>query len=49
MIEAMAGVASGESLSEVADHTQFLTLFALAMVGAGWLAYRRMVRVERQL
>jgi len=49
MIEAMAGVASGESLMEVADHTQFLTLFALAMVGAGWLAYHRMVRVERQL
>jgi ABC-2 type transport system permease protein len=49
MIEAMAGVASGESLSEVADHIQFLTLFALAMVAMGWLAYRRMVRVERQL
>jgi ABC-2 type transport system permease protein len=49
MIQAMAGVASGESLADVAEHVQFLGIFALTMVATGWLAYRRMVRVERQL
>jgi hypothetical protein len=33
----------------VAEHVQFLGIFALTMVATGWLAYRRMVRVERQL
>ncbi|HIK44353.1 MAG TPA: ABC transporter permease [Leptolyngbyaceae cyanobacterium M65_K2018_010] len=50
MIQAMAGVAAeGQTLAEVKDHVWFLALFAVAMVGAGWLAYQRMVQVERQL
>lgn len=51
MIEAMAAVAGGKSLVDqaVLNHTLFLVVFALAMVGTGGLAYQRMVRVERQL
>jgi ABC-2 type transport system permease protein len=50
MIEAMAGVAAaGNSLAEVSNHVWFLGMFAIAMVAAGWLAYQRMVQVERQL
>ncbi|WOD40882.1 ABC transporter permease [Nodosilinea sp. E11] len=50
MIEALSGiVVQGNTLAEVGNHVQFLALFAIAMVVAGWLAYRRMVQVERQL
>ncbi|MBW4459540.1 MAG: ABC transporter permease [Nodosilinea sp. WJT8-NPBG4] len=50
MIEALSGVVvEGSTLSDVGEHVQFLGLFAIAMVVAGWLAYRRMVQVERQL
>ncbi len=50
MIEAMAGVAAeGNSLAEVGEHVWFLAIFAVVMVATGWLAYQRMVRVERQL
>jgi ABC-2 type transport system permease protein len=50
MIEAMAGVAAeGNSLAEVGNHIWFLAIFATAMVVAGWLAYQRMIQVERQL
>jgi ABC-2 type transport system permease protein len=50
MIEALSGVAAeGSTLGEVSAHVRFLGIFAVAMVVAGWLAYRRMVQVERQL
>jgi ABC-2 type transport system permease protein len=50
MIEAFSGVATGgETIGEVKPHIQFLGTFAAAMVICGWLAYRRMVQVERQL
>ncbi|PZV00809.1 MAG: ABC transporter substrate-binding protein [Leptolyngbya sp.] len=50
MIEALSGVVvEGSTLADVGEHVQFLGLFAIAMVVAGWLAYRRMVQVERQL
>ncbi len=50
MIEALAGVVvNGSTLEEVGSHIWFLSIFAGAMVVAGWLAYRRMVQVERQL
>lgn len=50
MIEAFSGVAvSGETLAEVGPHVQFLAIFAIAMVLCGWLAYRRMVQLERKL
>lgn len=50
MIAALSGVAAaGESLAAVATHVGFLAAFAGAMTVTAWLAYRRMVRVERQL
>ncbi|MGF1568740.1 MAG: ABC transporter permease [Nodosilinea sp.] len=50
MIEALTGVAvGGATLAEVGEHVRFLAMFAVIMVVAGGLAYRRMVRVERQL
>lgn len=50
MIEAFQGVAAdGEGLADIAPHFWFLVAFAGAMVGTGWIAYRRMVMVERQL
>ncbi|MFQ4138779.1 ABC transporter permease [Nodosilinea sp. PGN35] len=50
MIEALSGVVvEGSTLEAVGEHVVFLGLFAIAMVVAGWLAYRRMVQVERQL
>jgi ABC-2 type transport system permease protein len=50
MITALTGLAvEGEDLSAIADHVQFLALFALAMVGLGWVAYRRMVQAEQHL
>ncbi|TVP63528.1 MAG: ABC transporter permease [Leptolyngbya sp. LCM1.Bin17] len=50
MIEAMGGIAAGgDTLAEVSGHVWFLGIFALVMVAAGWLSYRRMVQVERQL
>ncbi|PSN11888.1 ABC transporter substrate-binding protein [filamentous cyanobacterium CCT1] len=50
MIEALSGVVvEGLTLAEVGSHVRFLGLFAVAMVVAGWLSYRRMVQVERQL
>ncbi|MGG6296057.1 ABC transporter permease [Leptolyngbya sp. AN02str] len=50
MVEALT-IASGDR-SEILDiipHLQFLVGFAVAMVAAGWLSYRRMIRVERRL
>jgi ABC-2 type transport system permease protein len=50
MIEALSGViVEGETLAAVGNHVRFLALFAGTMVVVGGLAYRRMVRVERQL
>ncbi|MBW4464475.1 MAG: ABC transporter permease [Pegethrix bostrychoides GSE-TBD4-15B] len=50
MNEALLRVsAGGESLSEIAPHFKFLSIFAVAMVAAGWLSYRRMLQVERRL
>ncbi len=50
MIEAFSGVViSGETLAEVGTHVQFLALFAISMVLCGWLAYQRMIQIERQL
>jgi len=50
MNEALTQVAAeGKSLSEISVHFWFLAAFALAMVGAGWLSYRRMLNVERRL
>lgn len=50
MIEALYGVsAEGEGLAEIGPHFWFLVAFALAMVVGGWMAYWRMLVVERQL
>jgi ABC-2 type transport system permease protein len=46
MTESLTQVLAGEAVTE---HIQFLSIFALAMIGAGWLAYRRMLMLERQL
>jgi ABC-2 type transport system permease protein len=34
---------------EIGPHVRFLTVFAIAMTLIGWLAYRRMLHIERQL
>jgi ABC-2 type transport system permease protein len=50
MITALSGIATeGESFGAIAPHFWFLAIFAAAMVVAGWLAYRRMLAVERHL
>ncbi len=50
MNEALIGVwANGKGLVDIEDHFWFLVVFAVLMVGAGWLSYRRMLRVERRL
>ncbi|UBF24589.1 ABC transporter permease [Kovacikia minuta CCNUW1] len=50
MNEALTLVAAeGKSLSEIAPHLWFLIGFAIAMIIAGWLSYRRMLQVERRL
>lgn len=50
MIMALDGIAAqGETVATVGNHLGFLGVFALVMVGAGWLAYWRMVRVESHL
>ncbi|MGQ4648224.1 ABC transporter permease [Lyngbya aestuarii] len=40
---------TGSSLAEIQGHFGFLCVFAIAMVTGGWLAYQRMLRVERRL
>lgn len=42
-------VADGKNFGEIAPHFWFLAIFAIAMIGAGWLSYRRMLDVERRL
>jgi ABC-2 type transport system permease protein len=50
MTEALIGVsAAGEGLSEIGDHVRFLGGFAIAMAVGGWISYRRMLHLERQL
>ncbi len=53
MVEALtlaAGNFDETGLStELVSHVQFLLGFAVVAVAGGWLAYRRMVRVERRL
>lgn len=45
----VAVLAQGQGLAELDNHFSFLALFALGVTGLGWLSYRRMVQVERQL
>lgn len=50
MIAALTGVSvNGEELAAIAPHFWFLAGFAALMVFAGWLSYRRMLRLERRL
>lgn len=49
MIEAMDGALSDGSLEAFNSHLSFLSVFAIAMTGLGWAAYRRMVAIERRL
>lgn len=50
MNEALVAVwAEGKGWQEIDAHLWVLCLFALLMVGGGWLAYQRMLRVERRL
>lgn len=46
MTEALTLTLAGEAANE---HISFLVVFSLAMILAGWLSYRRMVRLERTL
>lgn len=50
MNEALIGVwANGKELSDIGYHFWFLFVFAVLMVGGGWLSYRWMLSVERRL
>lgn len=50
IVQALLGVSdNGNGLSEIAEHFQFLCVFAVLMVAAGWFCYRRMLSVERRL
>lgn len=50
MNEALLKVAAnGDGFAEIADHFWFLLVFALLMVGGGWLSYNRMLQAERRL
>ncbi len=50
MTEALLQVnADDAGLDQVGDHVTFLSWFALAMTGGGWLAYLRMIQQERRL
>ncbi|KAB8331743.1 ABC transporter permease [Scytonema tolypothrichoides VB-61278] len=50
MNEALLGVsAQNNTVSDIASHFQFLTVFSLFMVLGGWLSYRRMLMVEKRL
>jgi ABC-2 type transport system permease protein len=50
MNAALLGVwANGNELSEIADHFWFLLGFTVLMLAGGWLSYRRMLMVEKQL
>jgi ABC-2 type transport system permease protein len=42
-------VAEGREFSEITHHFWFLCAFAVLMLGAGWLSYRRVLQIERRL
>jgi len=42
-------VDEGNGLAEIGLNFWFLVVFAIAMIGLGWLSYRRMLQVERRL
>jgi len=41
--------AQDDSVSDIASHFQFLSIFSLLMIVGGWLSYRRMLMVEKRL
>lgn len=50
MNEALTNIwATGEGLKKINSHFEFLVIFALITVVGGWLAYRRMLALERRL
>ncbi|WP_017652605.1 ABC transporter permease [Fortiea contorta] len=50
MNEAFVAVsAKGDEIDKIASHFWFLLVFAIVMVGGGWLSYQRMLIVERRL
>ncbi|MEA5553228.1 ABC transporter permease [Anabaena cylindrica UHCC 0172] len=50
MNEALLGVsANGYKIGDITSHFWFLLVFAMIMLGCGWLSYRRMLMVERRL
>ncbi|WP_017324177.1 ABC transporter permease [Synechococcus sp. PCC 7336] len=50
MNEALLGATAAAPLwREIAPHFYFLAVFAIAMLGAGWHSYRRMLQVEQRL
>ncbi len=50
MNQALTGVAAeGKAFRDVSQHVQFVAGFAGMTTLSGWLAYRRMLRVERRL
>jgi len=50
MVKALSGVSDeGKKFADIELHFWFLYVFAILMVVAGWLSYRRMLSVERRL
>jgi ABC-2 type transport system permease protein len=50
MNEALVGVSAGDkSFADIESHFLFLCAFAVLMVGCGWLSYRRMLTLEKNL
>lgn len=50
MVEALSGVSAGDlGFADIQEHFWVLVGFAIAMTVIGWLAYNRMVMVERRL
>ncbi|MEM9909027.1 MAG: ABC transporter permease [Cyanobacteria bacterium P01_D01_bin.44] len=49
MTEALTRGLAGEGFEEFGNHVWFLCGFAALMVGSGWVSYRRMLQLERQL
>ncbi|MEO0455556.1 MAG: ABC transporter permease [Cyanobacteria bacterium P01_A01_bin.114] len=49
MTEALTRGLADEGFESFSGHLWFLCGFAALMVGGGWLSYRRMLRLERQL
>ncbi len=50
MTEALGQVwANGDTAVAIQDHLLFLSLFTVAMIGGGWIAYQQMLSRERRL